>query len=405
MPLIPLEKDDSDDADETTCEFLCAETKKRRFLEHKTALKVVRYATKTVKQLNNSEEFQEQKEKAIHAPLDVHHSQIELGDLLGQGTFSDVFEIRNSSVEGIASSRYVVKVLREKMLHDPGLFAAAAAGLLTEATILSLLDHENIIGVKAWSHHGACGYLSGKNDAFFIVLDRVDVMLSDRITSWRHEADKIRFSVRHRHMKQDRFFRERIGVARDLATAISHLHEHRIIHRDIKPANIGFQEGTLKLLDFDVSRILPKETVESQRFNLTGVTGTRRYMSPECGLRQPYNEKTDVYSFAIVLNEIIALEKAFTAFTKQEHELQVFHCGMRPWIPHSCPKHIRSMIQRSWSEDIARRPSMEEIHGILEGELTKTPVQPSPSPSSRFRFRPFQMIKVFPPTSVAIPVE
>jgi serine/threonine protein kinase len=400
MSSTPLEKDNSD-AGETTCKFVGDGTHKP-FLERKMALRVVRYATKTVEQLNNSEEFQEQKQKAVHAPLDVHHFQIELGDLLGQGTFSGVFEIKNSSVECIEPSRYVVKVLREKMINDPGLFAASAAGLVTEATILSLLDHENIVRVKAWSHRGVCGYSSGKNDAFFIVLDRLDEILSDRIISWRHKADKLRYFVRHRHMKLDRFFSQRIEVARDLARAVSYLHEHRIIHRDIKPANVGFQKGTLKLLDFDVSRMLPKGTEENQRFNLTGMTGTRRYMSPECGLHQPYNEKTDVYSFAIILNEIIALEKAFTCLSKREHELGVFCQGVRPWIPHSCPKRIRMLVQHSWSQDIAMRPSMAEIHELLVEELTKTPAQPSPSRPSRLRFRPFKMLKVFPP---AIPVE
>jgi len=357
---------------------------------------VVRYASKTVEQLNNSEEFQEQKKKAVHDPLEIHHHQIEVGELLGRGTFSDVFQIKSSSVDCIDPCKYVVKMLRERMVNDPGLFAASAAGLLTEAKILSLLDHENIIGVKALSHRGASGYFTGKNDAFFIVLDRLDEMLPDRITSWRHQADKLRYSVRQRHMKVH-FLSQRIEVARDLAKAVSYLHEHRIIHRDIKPANIGFQEGTLKLLDFDISRILPKETEESQLFNLTGVTGTRRYMSPECGLHQPYNEKTDVYSFAIVLNELISLEKAFVSLSKHEHDLRVFHQGVRPCIPLSCPKHIRLMIEHAWSPDVMIRPSMREMHEILEGELTKTPIQPSPSPTSRLRFRPFKILKVFPP--------
>ena len=392
------------DADESVCVFVGDGESKRDRLTVRKALRVVEYATKTIQQLNNSKEYQAQKDKASQPPQDVHHSQIEKGDLLGQGTFSDVFEIKSPSVEPIDPKRYVVKMLREKMVNDAGLFAACAAGLATEAAILSTLNHENIIRVKAWSHRGVCGYSNGKNDAFFVVLDRLDEMLTDRFTGWKHQADKLRYSVRYRHLKMDQFFHSRLEVAKDLSAALAYLHGHRIIHRDIKPANIGFQNGTLKLLDFDIARVLPKETEVGQHFNLTATTGTRPYMSPECGLAEPYNEKTDVYSFAILLNEIISLEKAFISLSKREHELRVLRHGLRPSVPFSCPKHIRLLIQHSWAREIDLRPSMKEIHEVLVNELQGAPIAEVGSPSGRRRlcFQPFKMLKIIPPaTSIA----
>ena len=400
IPLCTINKEDGTaDGIDTTCYFAGSESRKRRFLEPDSALRVVRYVTKTIEQLKNSEEFHDQ--KAVHAPLDLHHSQIEIGALLGQGTFSDVFEIKSSSVDSIDSSRHVVKVLRENMIRDPGLFAASAAGLASEAMILSLLDHQNIIRVKAWSHRGVDAFKSGKIDAFFIVLDRLDEMLSERIISWKHQMEKLRYLVRHRHMKLDLLLSQRIEVARDIAGALSYVHQ-RIVHRDIKPSNIGFQKGTIKLFDFDVSRILPKETLENQMFNLTPVTGTRRYMSPECGKGLPYNEKTDVYSFALLLTEIISLKKAFMGMSHREHEHRVFSQGVRPSIPFSCPKPIRLMIQHAWSQDMTIRPAMSTIHDILVEEVAKKLEHPSRSPPSRLRFRPFKMQTVFQPASQAI---
>ncbi len=380
------------DADDTTCHFV-------RHLNRLNSLKarrVVEYASKTVAQLNHSEEFQQQNVNALHVPLELHHSQIQLGELLGQGTFSDVFEIKGCTVQDIEPHRFAVKVLREKMIDDPMLFASSAAGLATEATILSLLDHENIIGIKAWSHRGLCGYSNGTNDAFFIVIDRLDEILSTRLENWKYQADKLRFSVRQRQLKIDQLFRQRLQVGCDIAGGLSYLHERRIIHRDLKPANIGFQNGLVKLLDFDVSRFLPKESAHDQLFNLTALTGTRRYMSPENGLHEPYNQMTDVYSFAILLDEMIAMEKAFPNLTKHEHEVRVFRHGLRPSIPQSCPKRIRRLIQNSWAREIDQRPSMEKIHEILEAELGC--LREKPTSLQRNWFQPMRMPKLLPPT-------
>jgi serine/threonine protein kinase len=337
-----------------------------RCLAAAKAQRVVELASESLKALRMSEDFQIQQEEFMHPPLNVHHCQFELGILLGQGTFSSVLEIRSSQVETIEPSNYALKMLRRNMAADPDLFAASAAGLVTEATILSLLDHKHIIRVKAWSHRGVCGYSKGTSDAFFLILDRLDNTLSDRILEWKRQVDNVHIFARHRNESIHRLLVERLQVAKDIASAISYLHQRRIIHRDIKPSNIGFQRAQVKLFDFDVSRFLPKQVYEGQLFNLTGLTGTRRYMSPENALHEPYNEKTDVYSFAMLLHEIITMEKAFRKLTKREHELRVFHHNTRPCIPHSFPRPIRLIIAAGWSREIEVRPSIHEIRDELE---------------------------------------
>lgn len=78
-----------------------------------------------------------------------------------------------------------------------------------------------------------------------------------------------------------------LRCARQLAAALRHLHEEAIpgrmvVHRDVKPDNIGFSaEGDLKLLDLGLSKVVSKSEMDNAAYNMTGETGSARYMAPE----------------------------------------------------------------------------------------------------------------------------
>lgn len=81
--------------------------------------------------------------------------------------------------------------------------------------------------------------------------------------------------------------------------AVKHLHVFHIVHRDVKPDNflVGGEDGnTVKLTDFGLSAAIPKEGGR-----LTGECGTAPFMSPEMLQGKPYDEKTDIWSFAVVV--------------------------------------------------------------------------------------------------------
>eukprot|EP00980_Cylindrotheca_fusiformis_P029197 scaffold22748_cov182-Cylindrotheca_fusiformis.AAC.11 len=310
----------------------------------------------------------------------VNHSEIELGKLLGGGGFSNVFEIKNclSNDLSVDPCKCAVKVLRKRVIKKPKLFAACAVGLLREGSILASLNHENIVSVRGFSQTGPSSYATGRNDACFVILERLEEMLSCRMEAWKDsEANKVLMFDLHKNHKAHMFLSERLQVALQLANAIAYLHKRSIVHRDIKPNNVGFDSlGTLKLFDFDVSKILPEETYEDQVFRLTK-TGTKRYMSPECGLGKPYNRKTDVYSFAILLHQMVSLELPFEEMDMFEIKRRVFVQGVRPKIQKSWPCGIKRLFKQAWSPDICARPTMANVCSILSCEIENLVQEPS----------------------------
>lgn len=88
---------------------------------------------------------------------------------------------------------------------------------------------------------------------------------------------------------------------------IKYIHDRKILHRDLKPINIFLTENrTVKLGDFGVSKILETTNAEANTY-----AGTRFYLSPEIIGRQPYNQKTDIWSLGVVLYEMCALHRPF----------------------------------------------------------------------------------------------
>lgn len=103
---------------------------------------------------------------------------------------------------------------------------------------------------------------------------------------------------------------------------------------------------------------------------MTGLTGALRYMAPEVGLRKPYNQKADVYSWSMLMWYILALEPPLGMYTPRMFLDRVFQRGYRPAIKEKWPEELKSLIRQSWDEKIEVRPDFEEIKHRLR-EFTK----------------------------------
>lgn len=346
-----------------------------------------------------------------HCGFDVprfSHTDVQLGDPIARGGFAVIMEIQcfttgcELNEDENEEKQYVLKYLNPKLiakyLQDPKENDKVFAGckdLVLEAHILSALNHRNIIALRGLSTHGINGYKStgGRADGFFMVLDRLTETLSKRIfNDWKPRADKnvtlSKLNVLGTNTQTMDFFLERIKVALDIASALVYLHEHQILHRDIKPANIGFDvDGKLKVFDFGLAVEVPFSDKPNQLYDLSGNTGTPRFMAPEVMKRKPYNFKCDVYSFTIVLWEMMALEKPYEGMDgEQVREYVALKAERPPYLDH-WPDNIRKLFKRGWAKKIDYRPSMAEMHHCLT-HLLEAPMQPAHLPSKHSTMLP-----------------
>ncbi|XP_031287382.1 serine/threonine-protein kinase STY17-like isoform X2 [Pistacia vera] len=101
-----------------------------------------------------------------------------------------------------------------------------------------------------------------------------------------------------------------LKVAIDVSKGMNYLHQNNIIHRDLKTANLLMDENeVVKVADFGVAR------VQAQSGVMTAETGTYRWMAPEVIGHKPYDHKADVFSFGIVLWELISAEIPYSGFS------------------------------------------------------------------------------------------
>ena len=140
----------------------------------------------------------------------------------------------------------------------------------------------------------------------------------------------------------------------------------------MKPDNIGFDvRGDLKIFDFGLARQLPNEKDDNGTYKMTGDTGSMRYMAPEIVLFQPYNEAVDVYSFGILLHQMLSLEKPFEGFSAKMMDKMVVRGGQRPKCDPKWSPRIQSLVQGCWNSVILKRPSMRQVLETLSEELSQ----------------------------------
>lgn len=146
---------------------------------------------------------------------------------------------------------------------------------------------------------------------------------------------------------------------------------YSLVYRDIKPENIGFDvRGDLKLFDFGLCKSLsPSLADKNGMFKLTGQTGSQPYIAPEVAMNKPYNETVDVYSFGMLLYEILSLKLPFEGYSRKEFYDEVFVKENRPVPSKSWHPFTSQVMTECWSSDPTRRPLFERVATIIRGDL------------------------------------
>lgn len=170
--------------------------------------------------------------------------------------------------------------------------------------------------------------------------------------------------------KYDASLYKRLRMAKDAALGMNWLHcsKPQFIHRDLKTSNLLVDEnGCVKVCDFGLSQIRRQgERLRDSDF----AKGTPLWMAPEVMQFQDFDEKCDIYSFGIVLWEILTRNQPFEhhqSYESFKEAVCVQH--ERPHIPNNIEKSLSNLIQSCWHPNPSLRPSFEHITNELDNVL------------------------------------
>jgi serine/threonine protein kinase len=199
------------------------------------------------------------------------------------------------------------------------------------------LDHPNVVHCYEW------GKFRGRRYAVLEFIDGPN--LKERIL----RADPI-------------LVEQRLKLLTGMAAGLAHVHERGFLHLDFKPENLLISKaGDPKLLDFDLAIERP-----SQPRRVSKLSGTPAYLAPEQILRQPLDERADIFAFGLVAYEMLTGKKPVTGDTLEEvmQKYADFDLHLKPLRAHlpNVPPIIERVILKCLERDVARRyPSMSLV--------------------------------------------
>ncbi|MFL5500622.1 MAG: protein kinase domain-containing protein [Gemmatimonadaceae bacterium] len=235
------------------------------------------------------------------------------------------------------------RVVALKVLHPDLVASVGSDRFLREITVVARLNHPHILPL----------FDSGEIQGFlYYVMPHVDgESLRDRLEREQHLP--VAEAIRH---------------AMALAAALGYAHRQGIIHRDIKPENIMLYEGEALVMDFGIA----KSTLRTSSGSTSGglLIGTPAYVSPEqAAFSSDADGRSDQYSLAVVLYEMLAGERPFAAHSASEAFAKRFKAAPPPirQFREDAPESVETALTRAMDPDPDERyPDMASFAQALQ---------------------------------------
>lgn len=272
---------------------------------------------------------------------------------LGRGGMAEVYKAYHANLD-----RYVAIKVLHAFLADDDEFRVRFE---KEARNIAKLNHPNIVQVYDFDY-------AQDRDSYYMVMELIEgETLKDRLYDLSQRNERLPLP-------------EVLRIIREAASALAFAHSRGMIHRDVKPANLMMDTSNrVVLTDFGIAKMLDNKQMTVSG----GMIGTPAYMSPEQGLGEPGDERSDIYSLGIIMYQLLVGELPYDA----ETALGVILMHVNDPIPElrtydsSIPDSVQRIVQKAMAKDPdARYQSAEEVIADIEacertlstGEATRT---------------------------------
>jgi eukaryotic-like serine/threonine-protein kinase len=246
--------------------------------------------------------------------------------ILGEGGMGVVYRALDTKLNRPVAIKFLFEELAD---------AAARRRFQREAQTASSLNHPHILTV-----HDA-GEFEGRQ---YLVTEFVD---GGTLKDWAN--------------REKRTWREIVELLTGVADGLAVAHAAGILHRDIKPANILVaRNGYAKLADFGLAKLTEgtgrdvTRTLTEARTGRGFIVGTIAYMSPEQALGKPLDARSDIFSFGVVLYELLAGQRPFCGASDLEVLKTIIH-GSFPPLRADIPLGLRTIVEKALEKDPAER--------------------------------------------------
>ncbi|XP_069699791.1 mitogen-activated protein kinase kinase kinase 7-like isoform X2 [Periplaneta americana] len=259
-----------------------------------------------------------------HFVEEIDYNEIQKIEVVGKGAFGVVWK-------GMWRDSYVaVKHIDSE---------AEKKAFAVEVRQLSRVSHPNIVKL-----YGAC-----TQNPVCLVMEYAE---GGSLYNVLHNKPLPKYSAGHA-----------MSWALQCAKGVAYLHNMKpkaLIHRDLKPPNLLLIMGgkVLKICDFG--------TACDKKTYMTNNKGSAAWMAPEVFEGSSYTEKCDVFSWGIILWEVLSRRKPFDEIGGSAFRIMwAVHTGERPPLINGCPKPLEQLMTSCWDKNPANRPPMEEVVRIM----------------------------------------